>query len=469
MRSLAEHLCVSPRTIEHHLSSAYRKLGVDNRTELLAAAAHRPAETRRGVTRYARSGEAHIAYQVIGEGTADLVVVPGFISNVETAWTWPAHADFLSRLARGRRLIVFDKRGTGLSDPVPDPTRLTLEDRMDEVRAVMDAAGSKRATLFGFSEGVALSVLFAATHASRTDGLILYGALVSGSIDSHALGTAGVFVDPEAAWEVMQRVWGTGRFLAPFGPSAAQDPDGLQHIARFERHGASPSAAYAIIRMAASIEVRALCPVVRAPALVLHRRDDALVPVGNSRYLAEHLPSVRYVELDGRDHPPWLGRTDEVIEEVERFMASRRPHAPPSAGVLLALVACDTPLDAQDLRAVERFRGRPTPSPAGIIYSFEGPVRAAACALSLAREHRKVVVHAGEVRFTEGGLDGRAIAVIEDLLTHAVPGTPAASTTVRELALGSALEFHSAGRADVRGLGEVDVLHLSHGDRQPAS
>lgn len=462
VQSLAEILCVSPRTVEHHLSSAYRKLGIRGRTELLARAAAQSAQAPIPVTGYARSGDAHIAYQVVGEGDRDLVVIPGFISNVETAWTWPAHARFLSRLAQGRRLIVFDKRGTGLSDPVADPASLTLEERMDEVRAVMDAAGSQRAALFGFSEGAALSMLFAATYPTRTDGLILYGALISGSLDSESLGTAGVFDDPHAAWKLMQEVWGTGQFLAPFGPSAAKDPDAPYHIARFERHGASPAAAYAIVRMAASIEVRALCPAVRAPALILHRRQDTLVPVANSRYLAEHLPAGRYRELEGLDHPPWLGDTDTVLREVDRFLTSGPHRAGPGAGVLLALLASDTPLDTQALRAVERFRGRPARSHTGILYTFEGPVRAAACALTLARQDRKIAVHAGEVRYTARGLEGRAVQIIAALLGAAQPGTPVASTTIRELALGSGLEFNSAGQVQARGIGTTELLSLAH-------
>ena len=463
VQSLAQALGVSPRTIEHHLSSAYRKLGVRNRTDLMARAAQRPAPASVPMTRYARSGEAHIAYQVVGDGPRDLVLIPGFVSNVETAWTWPAHAAFLHRLARGSRLIVFDKRGTGLSDPVADPAALTLEERMDEVRAVMDAAGSRRATLFGFSEGAALSMLFAATYPVRTDGLILYGALISGSLDPGSLGTAGVFVDPAAAWRLMQSAWGTGQFLAPFGPSAASDPDGLGHVARFERHGASPAAAYAIVRMAASIEMRALCPAVRAPALVMHRRDDSLVPVANSRYLAEHLPAARYVELEGVDHPPWLGETGQVLSEVERFLSGTRRHWAPPGGVLLAVMATDVPLDASGLRAVERFRGRPTPSPHGTLYTFDGPVRAAACALTLAHPGRRIGVHAGEARYTPRGLEGTAVEVVSALIGAARDDRPVTSPTLRELALGSGLEFLPAGEVRVPGIGAIEVLALGHG------
>ncbi len=460
VQSLAEALLVSPRTIEHHLSAAYRKVGVRNRTELLARVAVQPEPLRAPATHYARSGDAHLAYQVIGDGDRDIVLIPGFVSNVENGWTWPALGSFLRRLSGGRRLIFFDKRGTGLSDPVADPARLTLEERTDEVRAVMDAAGSWRATLFGFSEGAAMSMLFAATYPARTDGLILYGPLISGSLDPESLGTAGVFDDPDAAWKLMQGVWGTGQFLAPFGPSATEDPDGIDHVARFERHGASPAAAYAIILMAASIEVRALCPAVRASTLVLHRREDALVPVSNSRYLADHLPAARYVELDGLDHPPWLGESDRLHAEVDRFMATSRRPVAPAGGVLLTLVAADVPLDGPALKTVERFRGRPAPSNAGTLYTFDGPVRAAQCALALSRPERTVAVHAGEVRHTPRGLEGTAIDVVDALLAAAPAGTVVTSATLRELALGSSLDFTPSGTAEVRRVGAVETLLL---------
>lgn len=461
VQSIARALFLSPRTVEHHLSSVYRKLQVSGRTELLARLAVRAEPAPEPATRYARSGDAYIAYQVVGGGDQDLVLIPGFISNVETAWTWPAHARFLSRLAHGRRLIIFDKRGTGLSDPVADPARLTLEQRMDEVRAVMDAAGCRHATLFGFSEGAALSMLFAATYPARSDALILYGALISGSLEPESLGTARVFDDPDAAWRLMQAVWGTGQFLAPFGPSLASDPDALQHVARFERHGASPAAAYAIIRMAAAIEVRALCPAVRAPALIIHRRHDTLVPVANSRYLAAHLPAARYTELDGADHPPWLGDTNTILGAIDRFLASEHRRGVSAGGLLLVLIATTAPLDNQGLRVVERFRGRPSSSPVGTLYTFDGPVRAAQCALALAGPRQRVAVHAGEIRYTPKGIQGSAVEVIAALLTAAPPGHAVASTTLRDLALGSRINFTPAGTTTVPRLGAIEVLRLA--------
>lgn len=392
-------------------------------------------------TRYARSGDAHIAYQVVGDGPRDVILVPGFVSNVETAWTWPAHARFLRRLAAGRRLIVFDKRGTGLSDPVSDPSGLTLEQRMQEVRAVMDAAGSHRATLFGFSEGAALSMLFAATYPSRTNGLILYGALISPALDTAANAVANVFADPPAAWEIMRQTWGTGQFLAPFAPtSAAAD---AEHVARFERHGASPSAAYAIIRLAAGIEVRGLCPAVAAPSLILHRRADVLVPPANSRYLAEHLPDVRYVELDGPDHPPWLGDSEQVLHEVDRFLACDHPASSGPARLLQALLVIEPALALGLLPTIERFRGRPVGGDRGVVYTFEGALGAVRCALALADQAPSVrlTVHAGEVEVRAGGVAGPAVDAAWSAVRGSPPGHVTISTIVRDLALGSELQI----------------------------
>jgi hypothetical protein len=318
---------------------------------------------------------------------------------------------------------------------------------MDEVRAVMDAAGSQRATLFGFSEGAALSMLFAATYPARTNGLILYGALISGSLDPESSGTAGVFADPAKAWEILRQVWGTGKFLAPFGPSASQHESEMPHVARFERHGASPAAAYAIIRMAGAIEVRGLCPATSAPCLVLHRRDDVLVPVANSRYLAEHLPSARYVELAGRDHPPWLGDNERLLDEVDAFLAIDHPSIrPDGARLLQTLVMADGPLSPPLLAVVERFHGRPVTSRHGLIYTFEGPVRAVGCAVALAELNPslRLAVHAGELEFRPGGADGPVLTLTAAVLASACPGEATVTGVVKDLALGSDLTFSPA-------------------------
>jgi len=441
-RAIAEQLCLSPRTVEHHLSAAYRKLGVSNRVGL-AALVHDSVPDQTPVTHYALSGDTHIAYQVLGDGPRDLVLIPGFVSNVETAWTWPAQARFLRRLAAGRRLIMFDKRGTGLSDPVADPSCLTLEQRMDEVRAVMDAVGTHRAALFGFSEGVALGMLFAASYPSRTNGLILYGGLISPTLDTDANAVVNVFADPPAAWEIMRQVWGSGQFMAPFLPTAASTEGGMAHIARFERHGASPAAAYAIIRMAAAIELRGLCPAVHAPSLVMHRRDDLLVPPANSQYLAEHLPEARYVDLEGVDHAVWVGNNERFFNELNRFLSTDHPALSGPPSFLSALLAVDRSLDESLVGVIGRFRGRPVPSRGGVIYTFDGAVRAVECALALIEQQPalRLTVHAGELQFTAGSVSGSAADIAAQTVNQSPAGQVIVTSVVKDLAVGSRVDL----------------------------
>jgi pimeloyl-ACP methyl ester carboxylesterase/DNA-binding CsgD family transcriptional regulator len=470
-RAIAEQLCLSPRTIEHHLSAAYHKLGVPNRAALVALL-HESVPDQTPVTRYALSGDTHIAYQVLGDGPRDLVLIPGFVSNVETAWTWPAQARFLRRLAAGRRLIMFDKRGTGLSDPVADSSCLTLEQRMDEVRAVMDAAGAHQAALFGFSEGVALGMLFAASYPSRTNGLILYGGLISPTLDTAANAVVNVFADPPAAWEIMRQVWGSGQFMAPFLPTAASTESGMAHIARFERHGASPAAAYAIIRMAAAIEVRGLCPAVHAPSLVMHRRDDMLVPPANSRYLAEHLREARYVELEGADHPLWVGENERFFDEVNRFLSTDHPALSRPPSLLAALLATDRALDASLLGVIERFQGRPAPSRGGDIYAFDGAVRAVECALALVelQPSLRVTVHAGEVEFTARSISGLAADIAATAVNESRAGQVTVTGVVKDLALGSRLDLTAGPMVRLPSGEQLQLfLALPPGARRPTT
>jgi pimeloyl-ACP methyl ester carboxylesterase/DNA-binding CsgD family transcriptional regulator len=282
-------------------------------------------------TRYARSGEVSIAFQVVGDAALDLVMVPGFVSNVEVAWEEPNLARFLSRLASFARLIVFDKRGTGMSDPVT--TAPTMEERMDDIRAVMDAVGSKSAAIFGVSEGGTLSLLFARAHPERARALVMYGSW------------ARRLRAPDYPWGLkpeefesfltrMSAAWATGEWWT--GPPVPLDDERHRTWwARYLRLSASPAMARDVMRMNAAIDVRDLLPQLRLPVLVLHRAGDAWIEVGHARYLAEHLPNAKYVELPDTDHRLWLGDTERLLSEIEVFLtgARRRPRRRVAVGV----------------------------------------------------------------------------------------------------------------------------------------
>ena len=284
-------------------------------------------------TLYARSGDVNVAYQVIGEGPPDLVLVPGFVSHVEAAWDWPYLARFLHRLASFARLIVFDKRGTGLSDPTKRPP--SLAERVDDIRAVMDAVGIDRAHLLGVSEGGALAIAFATDHPQRVDSLILYGSYAKRvASEDYPWGVPTQHVD-----RFLQRfdeAWATGAWWDIVDPDVPPDPATHRAWARYLRAGASPGMARDLMLMNGELDVRDALADVRSPTLVIHRTDDRWIGVANGRYLAEAIPEARFVELAGADHRPWLEDADAVLDQVEAFVtgAVRRPrHARPLMGV----------------------------------------------------------------------------------------------------------------------------------------
>ncbi len=279
---------------------------------------------------YARSGQVHVAHQVLGSGPPDLVLVPGFVSHVEAAWDWPYLARFLYRLASFGRLILFDKRGTGLSDPMKRPP--TLAERVDDIRAVMDAVGVERAHLFGVSEGGALSIAFAAQYPDRVDSLILYGSY------PRKVATAdypwGVSRQTVALFlERFDDAWASGAWWDIVNPDLPVDPDTQRWWAHYLRVGASPSMARDLMLMNAQIDIRSLLPDIHLPTLVLHRSDDRWVDVGNGRYLANRIAGAKLVELPGADHRPWLEDADSVLNEVQAVVrgAIRRSRHPNSS------------------------------------------------------------------------------------------------------------------------------------------
>ncbi len=434
-------------------------------------------------TRYARSGEARIAYQVVGNGPIDLVFVPGFISNLDVHWEDPGYAHLLRRLGSFARLIQLDKRGTGLSDRVDTHALPSLETRMDDVRAVMDAAGSGRAALLGASEGGPMAILFAATHPQRVRALILYGAYAN--FHTWVLGREALAQFMRSA----ENSWGTGASLASFAPDRVSDARFHDWWARFERLSASPTAAVALARMNAAIDVRQVLRSIRVPTLVLHRAQDARVKVAGGRYLAERIPGARLVELSGRDHPIWTGDIDRVVDEIAEFLTGSRPmpvHDRVLATVLVArLVAPERQaarfgdrawgdmleaLHSASAGSLARFGGQAIgTSPEEISARFDGPARAIRCALALTEAanarglNLAAGVHTGEIELHERGVAGLAIHAAERICARAAAGEVLASGMVADLVAGSGLEFQERGTQAIDGFeAPIRVCAVEH-------
>jgi class 3 adenylate cyclase len=422
-------------------------------------------------TRYAKSGDVHIAYQIVGNGPLDLVVVPGFISHVEWLWEESTCARFLSRLASFARLILFDKRGSGLSDRVAQVP--TLEQRMDDVRAVLDAARSYRAAIIGVSEGGPMSVLFAATYPERTAALVLYGSFAEFS-------SVATPQELEFVLQFMDTAWGTGLSLLRFAPSMADDERFRQWWARFERLAASPGAAMALIRMASEIDVRAVLPAVHVPTLVIHRSGDMNVPVAAGCHMAQQIPGAKYVELDGRDHLPWVGDADAILTEIQEFLTGVR-HIPEPERVLATVLFIDMVGSTERAAALGdrlwrgqlesyysavrqafgRFRGREINTAGdGILVTFDGPERAIRCACAIRDAVRQVGMeirsglHTGECEVLAGGADvgGIAVHIGSRVAAAAAPGEVLVSSTVKDLVAGSGLQFQDRGTRTLKGV-----------------
>jgi pimeloyl-ACP methyl ester carboxylesterase/DNA-binding CsgD family transcriptional regulator len=422
-------------------------------------------------TRYAKSGNVRIAYQVVGNGPIDLVFVPGFISNLEVHWEDPGYSHLLQRLGGFTRLIQFDKRGTGLSDRVDIGDLPTLETRMDDVRAVMDAAGSGRAALLGASEGAPMSILFAATYPKRTRALILYG----GYAHFHTW-----VMGPQPLAEFMRNAesdWGTGASLPHFAPGRAADVRFKSWWARFERLSVSPTAAIALARMNAQIDVREALASVRVPTLVIHRTNDARVKLAGGRYLSEKIRGARYVEVPGRDHPIWTGDIDGVVDEIEEFLTGERPaldHDRVLATLVVARLVAPERLAArlgdrlwrertERLREVatdtiSRHGGQPIALGAEDISArFDGTARAVRCALALLDAATALELslaagaHTGEVEIHDGSVAGRALHVTERIAAQAAAGEVLVSGILSDLVAGSGLHFVERGNQPIEG------------------
>jgi pimeloyl-ACP methyl ester carboxylesterase len=426
-------------------------------------------------TRYTKSGDVNIAYQVVGDAPLDLVYVPGWISNIELMWEEPSHARLLRRLASFSRLILFDKRGTGLSDPVPLERLPTLEQRMDDVRAVMDAAGSERAALFGSSEGGLMSVLFAATYPDRTRALIAL-AIYAKRLWSPDYPWAPTLEARAAEIESIERNWGGAMDISDLAPSA--DEAFKRRAVAYLRRSASPGAAVALLRMNSQIDVREVLPTISVPTLVLQRVGDRDVKVEEGRWIAAQVPGAKYVELPGDEHLIWAGDVDAVIDEVEEFLTGSRPVPDPDrmlATVLFTDIVSST-RHASALgdrrwgevleehhaivrRELERFRGREIDTAGdGFFATFDGPARAVRAAVSIRDAVHALGVevragmHTGEVQVVDEKIRGIAVHTGARIAGTAAAGEVLVSGTVKDLVAGSGIEFDDRGVHELKGV-----------------
>jgi pimeloyl-ACP methyl ester carboxylesterase len=429
-------------------------------------------------TRYAKSSDASIAYQVVGDAPLDLVLVLGFATHIELQWESPALARFFERLSSFARLVVFDKRGTGLSDPVAEVP--TLEQRTDDIRAVMDAAGSERAALLGISEGGPTSVLFAATHPERVTALVLYGAMGRTTEAPDYPWASPADALRESAAEFIAPFWGQEAqgMVELFAPSLADDPDAAEFTARMERSAASPAMVQQIFEMFLDIDVRDILPTIRVPTLVLHRSRDRVVNWRAGKEVASRIPNARYVELPGIDHLPWAGDSDLVLGEVEEFLTGARSLPEPDrvlATVMFTDIVGSTQRAAElgdarwrELlgahqaavrRELERFRGREVKTLGdGCLATFDGPARAIRCGHAIAQAARssglevRVGLHSGEVELIDHDVGGIAVHIAARLGAIAAAGEVLVSSTVRDLVAGSGIRFEDRGTRRLRGI-----------------
>lgn len=430
-------------------------------------------------TQYAKNGDTSVAYQVFGEGETDLVLVPGFISHIDNYWEEPRFARWLQRLGSFCRVTMFDKQGTGLSDRIG---RLPgMDERMDDVRAVMDAQGIEKAALLGISEGGSLATLFAAHNPDRSQALILYGAFAK---------FTSWFATQEALkdlFDYIDKDWGSGESLPMFAPTMQDDAPFKQWWGKFERLGGSPGAVKALMRMNSQIDITDILPTVTVPTLVLHRTDDVTVACKGGRLLAERIPNARYVELPGVDHLPMVGESsDQIIDEIARFLTGEWGAVDTErilATVLFTDIVNSTDLattlgDRQwrDLlerhhsavrRELLRFRGQEVDNAGdGFFATFDGPARAIRCACAI-RDAVSVLgvtiragLHTGECEMISGKAGGIAVHIGARVMHAASPGEILVSSTVKDLVAGSGLGFHERGEFTLKGIPEKWRLFL---------
>lgn len=423
------------------------------------------------LTQYAKSGDVHIAYQTFGKGPLNLVMVPGFVSNIEVYWEQPDFARFLERLGSFARVVTFDKRGTGNSDRVSQVPG--LDTRMDDLRAVMDATGMEQAALLGISEGAPLSVLFAATYPDRCRAMVLYGSF---SRFSYWFANEAALA---AFFGYVEKAWGTGASIQRFAPSRANDAVFQRWWGRNERLGASPAAVTALMHMNSQIDIREILPTVRTPTLVIHRSDDHAVDVEGGRDLAARIPGARFAELPGNDHFFYVGdNAGEICDLIEEFLTGAR--SPDPVDRVLATVmftdivkSTETAATLGDLRwrdlltahnavirhNIERFRGREIKTTGdGFLATFDGPARGVRCACAIAQEVKQLGIeiraglHTGECELMDDDVGGIAVHVGARIMAHAGASEVIVSSTVKDLVAGSGLNFSDRGIHTLKGV-----------------
>ena len=428
-------------------------------------------------THYVKSDDVHVAYQVLGEGPFDLLFIPGFVSNVEAAWRSPDQSAFFRRLASFCRLILFDKRGTGMSDRGSHD--FTLEQRMHDVQAILDAIGCKQAALFGVSEGGPMALLYAATYPQRTSALVMYGSYAKrSSTQDYPFGWNDD--EWERVLEDIEKNWGSTQSLSIGMRTAGADDDPLRasRLAAYFRASASPGAAAAIMRMNREIDVRHILPAARVPTLVLHRTGDPVIEVGHARYLAKHIPGAKLVEFAEPFHAPWLGNRDAILDAVEQFLTGTHRVQEPErllATVLFADIAGSTERVAamgdnpwrellnefylQVREVLHHYRGREVSTAGdGFLAAFEGPARAIRCAGVLNDSVRSLGIkvrcgiHTGECELIGRDLAGIAVHIGARVAALAAPGEVLVSQTVRDLVAGSGLAFEDRGSHRLKGV-----------------
>jgi pimeloyl-ACP methyl ester carboxylesterase len=427
-------------------------------------------------TRYARSGDVHVAYQVFGQGP-DVVFLPGWVSHVEACWDFPPLARFLDRLASFCRVVHIDRRGTGLSDPLPAGVVPTLEQRIDDVRAVLDDAGIERAALLGVSEGGPLNILFAATYPERTTALVLFGTFAR-------MTRAAGYPEgepPERLAAFMEHVrghWGTGVALGSLAPSLRDDTALRQAWGRYQRMAASPSMATALLALNNQVDVRHVLGAIHIPTLVLHRAGDRFVPSTLGRWIADHIQGARWVELPGADHFYVAGDVDALLDEIEEFLTGARSVSDASrvlATVMVTDIVGSTELatqlgdarwrglleqhDAFVRRQLARFRGREVKTTGdGFLATFDGPARALRCGAAIASGVAqldlavRVGVHSGECEMRGDDVAGMSVHIAARVAALAGPGEVLCTQTVKDLVVGSGLRFDARPACELRGV-----------------